>query len=45
MSARVEHVASAGINTWLIDDEVIVIDPGHDPASCSTRRATARSSP
>ena len=34
MSARVEQVASAEINTWLIgdDDEVIVIDPGHDPA-------------
>jgi glyoxylase-like metal-dependent hydrolase (beta-lactamase superfamily II) len=34
MSARVELVASAEINTWLIgdDDEVIVIDPGQDPA-------------
>ena len=34
MPARVEQVASAEISTWLIgdDDEVIVIDPGHDPA-------------
>jgi glyoxylase-like metal-dependent hydrolase (beta-lactamase superfamily II) len=32
MSARVEQVASAEVNTWLIgdDDEVIVIDPGPD---------------
>jgi glyoxylase-like metal-dependent hydrolase (beta-lactamase superfamily II) len=38
MTARIERVispADAGeINTWIVgdDDEVIVIDPGHDPA-------------
>ena len=38
MTARIERVTSSasadGINTWIVgdDDEVIVIDPGRDPA-------------
>jgi hydroxyacylglutathione hydrolase len=34
MTARIERVSSAEINTWIVgdDDEVIVIDPGGDPA-------------
>ena len=35
MSARIEHVLSEKTNAWVIgdDEEVIVIDPGRDPAS------------
>jgi glyoxylase-like metal-dependent hydrolase (beta-lactamase superfamily II) len=37
MTARIELVSSSpgGVNTWIIGDrdEVIVIDPGHDPAT------------
>src|ERR1700733_6192780 len=34
MTARIEQVSSEGTNAWIIgdDDEVIVIDPGRDPA-------------
>jgi glyoxylase-like metal-dependent hydrolase (beta-lactamase superfamily II) len=34
MTARIEQVSSADTHTWLIgdDEEVIVIDPGDDPA-------------
>jgi glyoxylase-like metal-dependent hydrolase (beta-lactamase superfamily II) len=34
MTARIEQVASEQTNTWIIgdDEEVIVIDPGRDPA-------------
>src|SRR5271165_2726646 len=34
MTARIEQVSSPEINTWIVgdDDEVIVIDPGGDPA-------------
>jgi glyoxylase-like metal-dependent hydrolase (beta-lactamase superfamily II) len=34
MTARIEQVSSEGINAWIIgdDEEVIVIDPGRDPA-------------
>ena len=34
MTARIEQVSSEGTNAWIIgdDEEVIVIDPGRDPA-------------
>ena len=34
MTARIERVSSEGTNAWIIgdDEEVIVIDPGRDPA-------------
>jgi glyoxylase-like metal-dependent hydrolase (beta-lactamase superfamily II) len=34
MTARIEQVSSEDVNTWIIgdDEEVIVIDPGRDPA-------------
>jgi hydroxyacylglutathione hydrolase len=34
MVTRIEQVSAKEINTWIIgdDEEVIVIDPGHDPA-------------
>ena len=34
MTARIEQVSSDGTNAWIIgdDEEVIVIDPGRDPA-------------
>ena len=34
MTARIDQVASKGVNAWIIGDEeeVIVIDPGRDPA-------------
>ena len=38
MTARIEQVSSEQINAWIIgdDEEVIVIDPGRDPAGVLT---------
>ena len=38
MTARIEQVSSGDASAWLIgdDEEVIVIDPGRDPAGVLT---------